>query len=118
MRYYIAGECVEYDSKKKEIRKRFEEYRCKEGRKIDEIVIRLEKLVSFEKIHGNLSDVQCELIYSLQQFFVGLLRKRKLLLHASVVGIGDVGYIFIGYPNVGKSTIAQYFIEYNKDAYI
>lgn len=119
MWYRIADEYVEYNSLNNEIKKKFEQYKSRDKRcNGDDIYINMEGLSLYKKAHNNLSGSQCELIYSLQQFFIGLLKKRKLLLHASVVIVNNESYVFVGKADTGKSTISQQLAEYNEDSYI
>lgn len=119
MKYIIADEIVRFDAEIESLERRFDYYLYQgEIDSNSEICLEFDKFYKFRKIHDHLSELQCELIFSLQIFFDKMIKKNKLLLHAGVVVIDGASYIFIGEAGCGKSYFLHRLMEYYPGSYI
>lgn len=110
MLYNIADELINFKAETNIVTEKF---RCfiSQGPHTRTVLNLLPNVQSFKESHQHLSVDQCELIASLQEFFRIMLQKNKILIHATTIVIAQEAHIFLGGAGVGKSTLANSFLE-------
>lgn len=109
LRYKIAGETWEYNSRRDKLKKQFSQYECL-NHNDDVINLGMEGFIDFMN-HHSMSAEQGERIYTLQIFADELLKREKLLLHAAVVTVRSRCFVIVGRPGEGKSTLVGLLLE-------
>lgn len=110
MKYLIAGEEISFELRSKNTIKKFHNFR---NENIDAIqFIDMSGLELFIKNNNHLSYNQCELIYTMQKFFLYIACKKKLMVHATLVVVDDNGFLFFGKAGSGKSTMLRRWMDF------
>lgn len=113
MFYLIAGELINFHAENKIVSDKFSNFiSCDSHTKT--FFNLLPDVRSFKQSHRHLSVEQCELIASMQEFFRIMLPNNKILIHATTIVIAQEAHIFLGEAGVGKSTLANSFIDCSK----
>lgn len=110
MKYLIADEIVELVFTTDTAIKQFDKFRT--TLQDSTIHIDMNKVDDFNRTYNHLSKSQCELLFSMQLFFLQAINKDKLILHATTIVVDNKGYILIGKAGSGKSTMAHKWMKY------